>query len=129
MSQGIEAVTTAALGLALDAASLRQDAIASNIANVDTIGYVPMSVSFEDQLGAARRSLRSDGRLDAAALDGVAPRLEQVTDQTPAGSTNPVSLDLEVARLTQNSGHYQELAKALSKHFGILSMAVSDGKK
>ena len=49
MTDGIEAVTRSALALALDAASLRQQAIATNIANANVIDYVPQRVSFEAQ--------------------------------------------------------------------------------
>ena len=42
MTDGIEAVTRSALALALDAASLRQQAIATNIANANAVGYVPL---------------------------------------------------------------------------------------
>ena len=67
MTDGIEAVTRSALALALDAASLRQQAIATNIANANAIGYVPQRVSFEEQLVDARRGMAQNGRTDAFA--------------------------------------------------------------
>ncbi|WP_005034697.1 flagellar basal body rod protein FlgB [Holophaga foetida] len=126
MSEGIEAITTAALGLAMDAASLRQQAIAANIANANTVGYVPMTVDFESQMEDARLSLQSQGHLDATALAGVRPRMRT---QTELGLPGKVMLDMEVARMAENSVQYQALAKGLSRHFAILSAAVSDGKK
>ena len=128
MVQGIEAVTTAVLGLALDAASLRQQAIASNIANSETLGYVPLKVSFEDQLEDARRALNDQGKLDASSLAGVEPRVEHVVAN---GLTwqDQVRPDIEVASLAQNAVQYQALIKGLSKHFAILSAAVGDGQK
>ena len=128
MVQGIEAVTTAVLGLALDAASLRQQAIASNIANSETLGYVPLKVSFEDQLEDARRALNDQGKLDASSLVGVEPRVERVVAN---GLTwqDQVRPDIEVASLAQNAVQYQALIKGLSKHFAILSAAVGDGQK
>lgn len=128
MTEGIEAVTTAALRLALDAASLRQQAIAANIANVKTEGYVPVQVSFEDQLDDARRTLQSEGQLDATSLASVTPRLQAVPDAR-AGVTGQVLLDAEVARMAQNAVQYQALVKGLSKHYAILALAASDGNK
>ena len=54
MREGLEAITTAALGLALDAASLRQQAIAANLANHGAEGYVAQKLDFESQMQEAR---------------------------------------------------------------------------
>jgi flagellar basal-body rod protein FlgB len=129
MTQSIEAVTSAALGLALDAASLRQQAIAANIANANSSDYVPLGVDFEAQLEDARRGLQSRGRMDMSDLAGVSPRLVAAS-QTGALALSPkVMLDVEVSHLAQNAVHYQALVKGLSRHYAILSIAVNDGKK
>jgi len=127
MTDGIEAVTRSALALGLDAASLRQQAIAANIANANAAGYVPQRVSFEAQLGEARRNLAQTGRLDAYALSQVRPRIESVVDGP--GAPASVQLDVEAAEMARNNVHYQALVKGLSRHFAILSMAVGDGRK
>lgn len=127
MTDGIEAVTRSALSLALDAAALRQQAIATNIANADTVGYVPRHVNFEAQLADARRSLRQSGRLDAFALGDVRPRIEAARDGN--GLQAQVRLDVESAEMARNAVHYQALAKGLARHYAILSMAVGDGRK
>ncbi len=128
MTEGIEAITTAALGLALDAASLRQQALAANVANASSVDYVPLTVNFEAQLEDARRALEAQGRLDATSLAGVRPRLEPVP-LDGAGLPPKVQLDVEVAKLSANAVHYQALVKALSRHYALLSAAVSEGKR
>jgi flagellar basal-body rod protein FlgB len=128
MAEGLEGITVTALGLALDAASLRQRAAAANIANASTEGYLPVRVSFEAQLEEARAALESKGHLDAASLAEVRPALEKVT-RDEAGLPPKVMLDVEVAGMSRNAAHYQTLVKALSLHYAILSAAVSDGKK
>ena len=60
MTDGIEAVTRSALALALDAAAMRQQAIATNIANANVIDYVPQRVNFEAQLADARRMMGAE---------------------------------------------------------------------
>jgi flagellar basal-body rod protein FlgB len=128
MTEGIEAITTAALGLALDAAALRQQAISANIANAETEGYVPVRVSFEDQLEEARQVLDGRGRLDVASLAGVQPRLEPLA-ATGSGLPPKIMLDVEVADMTANAVQYQALIKGLTKHYAILMAAITDGKK
>lgn len=127
MTQGIEAVTTAALALALDAASMRHQAIATNIANANTPGYAPLTVSFENQLEDARRALNTGGRLDATSLAGVQPGMEHA--KGPGGLPAKLMLDVEAANLAQNSVHFQALLKGLNRHYQVLSAATSDGKK
>jgi flagellar basal-body rod protein FlgB len=124
---GIESITTASLRLALDAATLRHQGIAQNIANANTEGYVPQALNFEVQLDRARRSLNERGQIDPAALSQVSPRLE--TARQSNGQMDKVRLDIEVANLAQNAVQYQALIKGVSRHYAILSSAVSDGKK
>lgn len=125
MTQGIEAITTAALGLALDAATLRHQAIAANIANHVSEGYVPQKLDFEAQLAGARRSL--GGNLDEFALSNVKLQLQPVLDAS--GRPAKVHLDTEVADMARNSVQFQALARGLNRHFAILAMAASEGKK
>jgi flagellar basal-body rod protein FlgB len=127
MTDPISNITTAALGLALDAASLRQQAIAANIANHATEGYVPQQVDFAAQMEEARRTLDSKGSLDAASLANVKARLQPMLDAQ--GLPAKVRIDEQVADLAQNAAHFQALAKGLSRHYSILSTAVMDGKR
>ena len=125
MSQGIEAITTAALGLALDAASLRHQAIAANIANHATEGYVPLKLDFESQLASARRSL--EGGLDELALSNVKLQLQPALEDN--GVPAKVQLDAEMADMARNTVQFQALARGLNRHFAILALAASEGKK
>jgi flagellar basal-body rod protein FlgB len=127
MTEGLEAITTAVVSLALDAATLRQQAISANIANAHTAGYIRQEVSFERQLDDARRDLRAHGTLDPFALGGIQPRIEPMS-ATANGATE-VKLDMEMADIARNTVHYQSLVKGLARHFGILSSAISEGKK
>lgn len=127
MTEALEAITTTALGLALDATSLRQQAIAANIANHATEGYVPQKLDFATFMQQPRHVLASKGRVDAFALAGARLQLEPVLDSQ--GQPARVHLDEEVADMAQNTVQYQLLARGLNRHFAILSSAVSDGKR
>lgn len=125
MFNGPEAITSAMLSKALDAASMRQQIIATNIANANVADYVPLTVNFEAQLGQLTQTRH--GLLDAASLAEVRPTPEPMLDT--AGFPAKVMLDVEVSNLAQNAVHYQALVKCLSRQNAILSAAVSDGKK
>ncbi|MBC7604827.1 MAG: flagellar basal body protein [Ramlibacter sp.] len=127
MTHGLEAITTAALSLALDAASLRQQAIASNIANHATEGYVTQKVDFASEMVDARRSLDSKGSIDAFSLSSVRPQLSPALDAS--GAPIKVHLDEQMADMAQNAVQYQALTRALSRHFSLLSLAANDGKR
>lgn len=123
MTEGIEGITTSVLSLALDAAVLRQQAIANNIANANTAGYARQTVSFDRQLEALGTARTDPARL--ARFAHTALHIE------PAGAdaAGSVQLDMEVARMAQNATHYQALLKGIEKQYGILAVAVADGKK
>jgi len=119
MSFGIEGTTAKVVTLALDAASLRQQAIAANIASANTPGYRPVRVSFEEQLSA----------LDAASLENVRPTIEPEPLAADPANGSAVALDQEVAKLSANTLHYQVLLRGLSRQLSILGAAINEGKR
>ena len=129
MSFGIEGTTMNVVGLALDAASLRQQAIASNIANANTAGYQPLRVRFEQHLASLRAQLHSAGSVEEATLSSFRPTIErEAVSADPAGGS-AVALDQEVAKLSANSLHYQVLLRGLNRQFAILGTAINEGKR
>lgn len=127
MNTGIEGITTAALSLALDAASLQHRVIATNIANINTTGYMPMRLNFSAHLNSTGARERALGNVDSSSLFAVRMELQQARDAN--GAMESVQPDQEVAAMSENAVHYQALAAALDKHFSVLSSAVSDGKR
>jgi flagellar basal-body rod protein FlgB len=126
----IEGATALAVARALDAASLRQDAIAANIANANTQGYRPVRVRFEEGLGALRSKLEASGRIEAADLESVHATVEPDPQATPgANGGSMVALDQEVGNLATNSLHYQVLLRALNRQLSIIGTAINDGKR
>ncbi|MCH2172746.1 flagellar basal body rod protein FlgB [Myxococcota bacterium] len=121
-------VTAQAVKLALDVSILRHQVIANNIANVDTPGFVPKRVSFEDQLRSIESSLlsgRSDSALSAE-LDRVADRLGSNSIVDDGDET--VQIDLEMVKLADNTVRYQTLINALSNRGTILRTAITGGR-
>lgn len=128
MTEGMEGITTRLLGIGLEAASLRHRVVATNIANANAVGYVPLQVTFGSEIELARQSLLRNGAVDRFALEGLGARIV-AAEGNATGSPPKVALDMETARLSQNLVHYQALVKGLNKHLGILSRAASDGRK
>ena len=122
-----EAITVDMVRLALDAASLRHQAIANNIANVNTPGYAPASVNFEHQMNVVRAALNQGDDIQPGMLNGIRPLIERAA---PVGDADRTALlDTEVANLAQNTVQYEALLKALGKHMSILGSAISEGKR
>ncbi len=127
MASEIEGATLGVLRLALDAASLRHQIIAHNIANANTVGYAPVRVSFEEQFDALRSGLGQPRGLDARELGELRPVVEQ--ERAVNGATAKVALDLEVAKLAQNTVHYQALLRGVGRYLSIIGVAVTEGKR
>lgn len=116
----LDPVTLAAATAALDAASLRQQVIAANIANAGRPDDAAQRVRFSAELT----------RAGEAARHGTATLRAQVeTLRDLDGRPRPVQLDAEVAALGQNTTHYQALLRALGQHYALLANAVSEGKR
>jgi flagellar basal-body rod protein FlgB len=122
-----EAVTSQLLRMALNAATMRHTAIANNIANVNTAGYAPVSVNFEQQLDAVRSALGRGDEISSSMLSGVQPVL---TRGAPLADTDrDALLDIDIANLAQNTVQFDALLKAMGKHMSILLSAVTEGKR
>lgn len=116
--------TVGLLSLALDAAGMRQQAIAQNIANANTPGYQRVGVSFEHQIDDLKQAVRNGQTPSLASLAAYQPAFETVG---AAGET--VSLDMEMAALSENTLHHQALLKALNKHLALIGTAINEGKR
>jgi flagellar basal-body rod protein FlgB len=124
---GIESLTTAMVSTALDAATLRHQVIASNIANAGRADYTAQRVSFEATLAEAAQDTGSVDRAEAHSLFDLRMRIEP--DRAADGSARRIELDQEVGALAQNSMHYQALVRGLSKYLSLMATAVGDGKR
>lgn len=116
----VDPATVNLLSMALDAATMRQQAIAHNIANVNTPGYQRIGVSFGAHMAELQEAV-SRGRAPAS-LGDYRPVFEL------AGS-EPVSLETEMAALSENTLHHQALLKALNKQMALMSAAITEGKR
>ena len=105
----------------LDAAVLRQDAVASNIANAETPGYhrVDIAPDFAQQLKASAQS----GKMGMSDLK---PRLAVDTSarsMRPDGNT--VEVERELLVMNRNAVEYDYLSEVVSSNLKQLKMAIT----
>jgi len=103
----------------IKAETLRQKAIANNIANLETPGYRRIDVKFEELLA---RCLRSSGEFD---LSDVEAQIYQ-PKQTPVKSNgNDVNLEVEVGQMIKNTLRHKAYIRLLSKKYSQIELAIS----
>jgi flagellar basal-body rod protein FlgB len=93
-------------------------AISGNIANADTPGYRPKAVSFEENLQRAVAQGRAEG------IQRVDVKVEDVDDGVPRLDGNSVSMDRQMANMTENSTMYQASAEFLKKKLGMMKRVI-----
>ncbi len=106
----------------LDAVVLRQEAIANNIANLETPGYkrVDLAPSFETELERAAASG------DPAQINELKPTLE--VDSTAAPSSrdgNTVHLENELMQMNENAVEHSLETQLISGMLGRIQMAIT----
>jgi flagellar basal-body rod protein FlgB len=126
---------------ALDAYALRQRAIASNIANVSTLGYRRLEVKFEEEL---RNSMRDDQLkgfrtnrrhipIGARDINEVSP--EVVREGSPlnndplASGVNNVDIDYEMVELAKNQIRYRLASRLIAGAFQSIRRSIKGGDR
>ena len=105
----------------LDASVLRQEAVASNIANADTPGYHRMDVApdFAQQLKASVRN----GELDKLDLQPHLAEDANARSMRPDGNT--VEIERELMAMNKNSVEYDYLSEVVSNNLKQLKLAIT----
>ena len=101
------------ISLALDAAVMRQTAIATNVANANTQNYRTIDVNFEQQLNGLSQATNGEQEM---ILTNLKPTFEQ-------RDTNS-SLDEQIALGVQNATQYRALIKGINHKLAIMKLAV-----
>jgi len=116
--------TGAALEKALEGLALRHEALVSNIANVETPGYRPRRVLFEDALRQAVREERQRAPGSRLVEDtGAELRRQAVAPGAVAG----VELETEMTALATTSAQHETLVRVVAKRVRMLRSAIAGG--
>lgn len=107
--------TTDILGKAVQGTWARNEAIAANIANVDTPGYKRKDVVFETYLNQA---MQGNGKITSEELNRIKPKT--VTDYSSMSyrlDGNNVDIDAEMGYLAENQLRYNALVSQVNYNF------------
>jgi flagellar basal-body rod protein FlgB len=122
------------MNAALDAYALRQKTIAKNVANINTPGYIPERVRFEEEFHKQQEVLRGSetnnfhqslgdkSRLDvqSEAYKSVVPEAEVYQS-----GDNSVNIDTEMSEMAQNQIRTRFASQMLSRYFKGLNSAIT----
>jgi len=118
-------VTGNLVSMALDAAQMRLDVIANNIANANTANYKTMGVSFEQQLVMHKGSLldKSSDKTNLTILEQ--NKAQVVTSDDDLTLDKDVLVDQQLMELSKTVLHYKALLDANSKRGSLVKMAIT----
>ena len=118
---------------ALDFRLERGNMIAANLANVDTPGYTPVNITFDEQLvnylnGDSPPSVSQTNAQHLGEFE-TAPRGEVEFDyfSLPDQDGNSVDLDHEMSKLAENQLLYRATSKVYSKRMALMKYAIQEG--
>jgi len=135
MNHHLMGKTVDLLSQALGLRAKSHTAISSNLSNVDTPGYRPKGVNFEEELkkavgeGPLPLNRTHEGHLGAspaASLAGDGPISLESLEEGPPGE---LDIDMEMSKMVRNNLLYEATAKMLSKKFEALRMVVDDRRR
>ena len=121
---------------AMTAATIRQEVIANNIANVNTPNYRKSVVNFEDLLAREIYGEEPDGKLKMFRTHDrhlphvppdfrAEPTIAQDNTTIMRVDDNNVDIDIEMATLAKNQIYYNAVVTELSAHVARLKNAIS----
>ncbi|HZG32161.1 MAG TPA: flagellar basal body protein [Sphingopyxis sp.] len=114
----MDPISTALISKALDGLHLRAAVIADNIANVNSPGFTPRKVSFEQALRTAA----------AQGLGAIAGSGAKVEVAPRSGIASDVRLDMEMADAAQTAARYSALVDLLGRQMQIHRTAIRGGQ-
>ncbi len=103
----------------LRAESLRQKAIANNVANVQTDGYREIDVRFEELL---EKALKSGGKIN---LDELKEQFYETEENAVKSNGNDVHLEVEIGKMIRNGLRYTAFVRLLGKKYEQMERAIS----
>lgn len=139
LEQLLNAPTINYLSRGMTAATMRQEVISHNIANVNTPNFRRSGVNFEEALAKELYGEDTGGKLqmirtrdkhlpaDKTPIHAVPTVVEDNTTIMRADDNN-VDIDIEMSGLTKNHLYYNALASQLKGHFTKVKNVITSGQ-
>lgn len=122
----IEQVTLDLLQLNMDIKQAQHKAHAANVANANIPGADKLAVDFSSLLASIDSYHGDKSALVESIRDNWQSQLQSNTSKL---NNEDIKLDEESAQLLLASGKYKLLAESVSRKLGLMSVAVSGGKR
>ena len=122
-------VNSQALAAALRGAAARHAAIADNVANVDTPGFVRSDVDFEEALALALQEARRAPHRAADLIAALSLRPRRDLASPARADGNNVNIDREMAALARNVLRYNAAGEILAARIRALRTAIHEGRR
>ena len=113
---------------ALDLRARRAELLSANLANVDTPGYVPRKLDFEESLRQEfAQSMRRLGTSDAETKVPVATvQPEEAPDCEPNQDGNAVDLDQEMLAFSENAELFRAGTTIIERRMALVRYALGE---
>lgn len=126
-----------ALRKGISASSLRQQVIASNIANINTPGYKKQEVSFEDEFKRAVENKYAPKMAQTEPehlpggrnLGNVQIKINTIRNTAMRYDGNNVDVDEEMSKLAENGLRFNAMAQLMGGKFASLKTVINEGRR
>lgn len=121
---------SSSLARVLDLRYARHRVIIANLANEETPGYRAKEFNFKDALAAVSENAKgvtlnkTNDRHLINTIETVQGRIAEVPAEELPLDANSVNLELEMAKLSENTMQYKAVAEILRKEFGHILSAI-----
>jgi len=105
----------------IKAENLRQKAIASNFANVETPRYRRVDVRFKELLAACT------GSSDVGEISNAEPEIYEPRETLLDANGNDLSLEAEVGHLVKNTLRHKTYVRLLGRKYAQMELAMNTG--
>jgi flagellar basal-body rod protein FlgB len=110
----------------LNLTARRQQALASNVANIDTPGYKAKDVAFEQELASTLRMAATEsGHLNVSPASTGTRFIEAKGQMKPNGNT--VDIETQMTELTKNGLQYVTLVQYLNQKLRTIRTSINEG--
>lgn len=125
------------LNKSMDVASLRNEVIADNIANVDTPKFKRREVIFEENLKTALQGGTEPAKLkvmdprhfslagEKTNIEDFQPEIRVMKDLSYRNDENNVDIDVESAKLAKNKIMYDAVSQSMGEELSLLRLAIT----
>ena len=112
----------------INATNMRHKVISSNLANVDTPGYKAKDVKFGNLLGKTMKLMTTDPKHVGGGENNEVNGKLVVESDLSWGDRNNVELNVEVAKMTENSLFHNAAARILNSKIKMYKAAIRGGR-